>query len=161
MATSRLFIHHPEAREPEVIDEIIETMTLREVITRRLGVTDRTVTLVEDTEIELSDELTVLEAEIADDAHLHVARRNKVHVEIGYLGDTRSQDVSPAVTIRKIRKWALGPEGFDLPPDQRAKHVLVLAGTQDRPTPETHVGSLVDEDHRVRLELVSKHQVAG
>jgi len=100
MAHTRVFLHTPDAREPEVIDELVETITVREVITRHLEVTDGYVTLLEDTETEISDELTLAEAEIGHNAHLHVGKQAKVHVSVGYLGRSISEDLSAATTIR-------------------------------------------------------------
>ena len=92
--------------------------------------------------------------------HLHVGTCVRIAVTVRYGGDSKSKDVPPAKTIESVFEWATGPEGFNLTPDQKAKHALGICGTVIEPDRGTHVGSIAT-DCALCLDLAPKERFQG
>lgn len=114
----------------------------------------------EDTEDPLDRDTTVAEAGLADRAHVHRSRCRRVAVTVRFNGESRDRKFSPAVTVERVFRWAVGPQGFDLPPDQRAKHTLGVTGSGVEADRDAHVGSLAT-DCAVSFDLAPKARYAG
>ena len=72
---------------------------------------------------------------------LHVHRCTKIKVEVSYNGRTQSVELAPGRTVGAVKTLA-AVKLFGMTPHDAAEHVLQLAGTNDRPDVDTHIGSL-------------------
>lgn len=72
---------------------------------------------------------------------LHVHRCRRIKVTVTFNGASKEQDFGPGTTIATVKKWA-AIKAFGMDPADAAEHVLQLAGTTDRPEPDTHIGAL-------------------
>jgi hypothetical protein len=92
---------------------------------------------------------------------LHVHRCHRVTVTVAFNGESETRPFGPARTIEAIRKWA-ALVAFKLAPTDAAEHVLQVAGTTNRPDPDTHVGALVScPDCLIHFDLVPLKRVEG
>ena len=92
---------------------------------------------------------------------LHVHRCRRIEVAVTFNGVTKDHSFGPGTPIAAVKKWAaIGAFGMD--PGDAAEHVLQLAGTTDRPEPDTHIGTLVTcPDCRLAFDLVPLKRVEG
>jgi hypothetical protein len=156
----RIFIHEEQKRGPEAV-EAVESTTVAVLVQEHSEVDGDAVVMVEDGEVILAENLTLAEAGIADRGHVHVGRHKSVAVTVTYDSRDLEHDFGPAKTVARAHAWAVGDDGFGLPKDQRAKHVLALAGTNDRPAADVHLGSLADAEGRVHFDLIPKKRFEG
>lgn len=91
---------------------------------------------------------------------VHVHRCRNVAVTVTFNGRPETRDFAPSRTVAAVKAWAA--KAFHMDPRDAAEHVLQLAGTADRPEPDTHLGSLVRHGHcEVRFDLVPLKRVEG
>jgi hypothetical protein len=158
-AMLRLYIHHPHNESPEAI-EIEETATVSSLVETH-GRGGDALAMLEDTEVTLAEELTLVEAGVGDRGHVHVGPRKTITVTLHFNDADKTKKFPPAATVQRVFEWAVGPKGFALPGDQKPKHTLSLCGTQKRPAREVHVGSLTDEHGNVCFDLIPKKRFEG
>lgn len=92
---------------------------------------------------------------------LHVHRCRRIEVAITFNGVTKDHSFGPGTPIAAVKKWA-AIAAFGMDPGDAAEHVLQLAGTTDRPEPDTHIGTLVTcPDCRLAFDLVPLKRVEG
>jgi hypothetical protein len=156
----RVYLHKHDEVSPQVV-EIEETATIAVLVEEHCQIDGEAFVMLEETEITLSEELTLVEAGVGDRGHLYVGPRKAVEVTVGFNGLDKDHSFAPAQTVHRAHKWAVGNKGFDLPPDQRPKHVLVLRGTNDRPAADVHLGSLADAEGKVAFDLIAKKRFEG
>lgn len=72
--------------------------------------------------------------------HVHVARCNRVKVEVHYGAKTKRRKVAPSTTVKTLTVWAR--KAFKLDPASAAEYVLQITGTTTQPRGDTHVGEL-------------------
>lgn len=106
-------------------------------------------------------DLTLEAAGVTDRCHIHVSDCREVVVHVRYNGEVKQFISGPAVTADHLLGRAAGDAGFQLTEDQRASHMLVLAGADDGLDREAHIGSVVVEDCVVHLDLSPKHRYQG
>jgi hypothetical protein len=91
--------------------------------------------------------------------HLHRCRR--VDVAVTFNNRTVNHAFAPSATIARIKRWAAEKQ-FGMTPEEAGEHVLQLAGSQDRPAPGVHVGTLASHPTcRVAFDLVPNERVNG
>jgi hypothetical protein len=89
-------------------------------------------------------------------------RRIAVVTSVRYGGVPKEKSFSPASTVERVFEWATGPNGFNLTPAEKAKHVLALPGADHPLDSATHVGSLVShEGCHVQMDLAPKSRFEG
>lgn len=92
---------------------------------------------------------------------LHVHRCRRIEVAVTFNGVTKEHSFGPGTPIAAVKKWA-AIAAFGMDPGDAAEHVLQLAGTTDRPEPDTHIGTLVTcPDCRLAFDLVPLKRVEG
>ncbi len=109
----------------------------------------------------LDPDLTLEAVGVTDQCHIHVSDCREVVVHVRYNGDEKRFESSPAATADHLLRRVAGDEGFGLTEDQRASHMLVLAGADDGLDRDAHIGSVVVEDCVVSLDLSPKHRYQG
>lgn len=91
-------------------------------------------------------------------AHLHRCKQLAVTVRFG--GRTEEHPFRPATTIGRIRQWA--GRRFGLKAGDVAEHVLQIAGSNEQPDIDTHVGTLVRHPRcAIVFDLVPAHRING
>ncbi|GLQ82620.1 hypothetical protein GCM10007881_61430 [Mesorhizobium huakuii] len=89
---------------------------------------------------------------------LHRCRRIEVSVAFNAHKDERR--FSPAATVARVKRWFVKEIGMS--PVDASEHVLQLAGTTERPDPDTHIGTLVRKGTcSVSFTLVPRKRVEG
>lgn len=149
---------HTKGSQPILIAVEPDT-TLAELVNRS-GVADGRAWL-EDADDEFEASASVASAGLNNRAHVHVGVCRRIAVSVEQGGNTLAHDFPPGATIAAAFAWAVGPHGFNLSAAERAKHTLILCGTNDEPDRSTHVGSLAGDDCSVCLSLVPKERFEG
>ena len=92
---------------------------------------------------------------------VHVHRCRRIEVRTTFNGETKAATFAPGTTVGAAkRKIAQGL--FDMDPKDAAEHVLQLAGTAERPEPDTHLGALVTKQRcAIDFDLVPLTRVEG
>lgn len=90
--------------------------------------------------------------------HLHRCKLIEVHVRFG--AENVSHKFRPATTIGRVRQWAGNKLGMQ--PGDIAEHVLQIAGTNEQPDVDVHIGSLAKcPQCSVTFDLVPAHRING
>jgi len=90
--------------------------------------------------------------------HLHRCKQVTVGVRFG--GRTEQHSFRPATTIGRIRQWA--GHRFGMKDGDIAEHVLQIAGSNEQPDMDTHVGTLVQHPNcSIVFDLVPAHRING
>lgn len=90
---------------------------------------------------------------------LHVHRCRRIEVSITFNG-TKERVFAPAATVARVKRWAT--DAFHMSPEDAAEHVLQVAGSTERPSAGTHLGTLAAHPHcRVRFDLVPNERING
>lgn len=90
--------------------------------------------------------------------HLHRCKQVKIHVRFG--AEVASHEFRPATTVGRVRLWAGHKLGMQ--PGDIAEHVLQIAGTNEQPDVDTHIGTLTKcPECSVTFDLVPAHRING
>jgi len=91
---------------------------------------------------------------------VHFHRCHNVEVQIRFGAETVHHKFRPATTVGRVRQWAglkLGMQSGDI-----AEHVLQIAGTNEQPDVDTHIGTLtICPACSVTFDLVPAHRING
>jgi hypothetical protein len=89
---------------------------------------------------------------------LHRCRR--VDVSVTFNARQLERRFNPAATMARVKRWFVKEIGMS--PVDASEHVLQLAGTTERPDPDTHIGTLVGKGTcSVSFTLVPRKRVEG
>jgi hypothetical protein len=77
----------------------------------------------------LTPGVTLTAAGIGHRSRVHLHRCHNIQVTVTFNGQEKSRSFSPAATIARVTKWAVGKRGFDLDDIDVAEHVLQVTGT--------------------------------
>lgn len=92
---------------------------------------------------------------------LHQGRCQRVTVNVTFNGVTESRDFPPVTRVAHVHQWATH-NAFDMSPRDAAEHVLELVGSDDRPDPDTQIGTLTSGTLcAVAFDLVPFKRVEG
>ena len=118
-----------------------------------LFVEDRKEPVPEDALLKEYAELKVLK--------VHVHRLREVKVEVVFNGKPEENHFPPSATVARVKVWA-AEKAFGLDGAEVGEHVLQIVGTDVRPPPTTHIGTLLDEKTSVlAFDLVPHERVQG
>ena len=153
-----IFVHSSGNEQPEIV-EIEETVLVRSLIVE--SEPDSAIWLEEvDEEIDL--DITIEVAGIGHHHHVHRGRCRRVKVTVRFNGTNHEHEYGPATTIKTVRAWACGPDAFDLPPAEAAKHVLAGPGADHFLDDGVHIGSVATEGTcAVTLDLLPRSRFEG
>lgn len=90
---------------------------------------------------------------------LHVHRCKSVKVAASFNGETKHIDLAPSRTVGAA-KTLIATKLFGMSRHDAAEHVLQLAGTNERPDADTHIGTLA-RHCTVAFDLVPLVRVEG
>lgn len=126
------------------------------------GESDPSGVFLEEGENILPFEAALDEAGVRHRGHVHIHRVRHVEVTVNYNGRQETRTFTPAVTIGRVKKWAVSKKVFNLSEVDAAEHVLQIAGTNERSDEATHIGTLVTyPEHELHFDLVPKVRVEG
>jgi hypothetical protein len=115
----------------------------------------------EDGKEPLAPESPLPAAEHGHPIRMHVHRCNQVEAIVTFNGVKKEHQFGPGATVATVKQWA-AIKAFSMTPADAAEHVLQLAGTSERPEPDTHIGTLTKyPDCRVKFDLVPLKRVEG
>jgi len=93
-------------------------------------------------------------------AKLHLHRCRRIAVTVAFAGRTLEHSFGPGATVARVKRWAAQQLGMSQ--EDAGEHVLQISGTQERPTPATHIGTLAKcPACRVAFDLVPDQRVNG
>jgi hypothetical protein len=117
---------------------------------------------LEDGEEVLAPGQTLDKAGIGANAHLHIHRCKKVDVRVNFNGRQVKREFPPSATLRRIKDWATGKQGFDMTDLDASEHALQLCERDARPEDDVHVGTLAEAGScSVCFDLAAKVRVEG
>ncbi len=152
--------HIPEIEHLEVSGEdTIATVKAR--VCEKHGGTSQLLVFVEDVDDPLDEAAST--ASVADGAflklHLHCCHR--IGVKVNFAGETVSRRFGPGTTVARVKRWAAERE-FDMSKEEAGEHRLQIVGSQDRPVPGTHIGTLsASPDCSIDFDLVPDERING
>lgn len=92
---------------------------------------------------------------------VHVHRCRHVKVSVTFNNETVHANFAPSATVARVKRWA-AEKKFGMSPEEAGEHVLQVSGTHDRPTPGTHIGSLVAHPAcKIAFDLVPDERING
>ncbi len=148
-------IEHIEARPDHTI------AVIKEILIEKHGFERDTLIFLEDQESPLEDHIVIKELCGSAGAKMHLHRCRHVEVTVSFAGETVHHRFAPGATVARIKHWA-AVTMFGMTEEEAGEHLLQIAGTQDRPAPGTHIGTLAScPECRVRFDLVPNERVNG
>ena len=150
----QIFVHSPNGL---VLQDIDEHTSVSDLV-NQIGIDDASAWL-EDTDEPL-DPMNRLANVINDNDHIHLNRCDRVEVTVNFAGKERCRTFAPSATIQAVRRWAVGPNGFDLPAKEGPKHEVGVCGTGTIAERTDHVGTLAT-DCVLCLNLAPKDRFQG
>jgi hypothetical protein len=90
--------------------------------------------------------------------HLHRCKRIEVSVRFG--AEEVHHKFPPATTVGRVRQWAGHKLGMQ--PSDIAEHVLQIAGSNEQPDVDIHIGTLTKPPNcSAAFDLVPAHRING
>jgi hypothetical protein len=97
---------------------------------------------------------------IPDGLRIHLHRLKVIEVTVRYAGRDVRRPFRPSATIGRIKKWSAHELG--IAPSDASELMLQVSGTDNRPDPDVHVGSLAPyPQHRLTFDLVPSPRING
>lgn len=150
----QIFLHTDSGLALQAIDDSTTVADLADAV----GIDDA-IGWLEDADEPLDAGARVAAA-VGDKGHLHLNRCHRIEVTINYAGRTKSHRFPPGVTIGRVRRWAVGEDGFDLPQKERPKHEVGPCGSGTIADRNDHIGSLAT-NCGLCLDLAPKDRFQG
>lgn len=116
---------------------------------------------LEDAEEPLSSSATLKSAGVGHRSRVHLGTCLRVEVAVHYAGEQKERSFPPGATIMAVFRWAVGPQGFNLTQEERAKHTLFISGTTNEPDKTEHVGTFATDECSVSFDLAPKERFEG
>lgn len=104
---------------------------------------------------------TLAEVGLGEGGHVHVSKCGRITVTASFNALEKTRTFPPAAVARAVLEWARGPQGFDLPPDQRAVHTIILCGATSLLDLDEHIGVFANDACAVCVELVPTQRFEG
>lgn len=91
---------------------------------------------------------------------VHIHRCKYVEVQVRFGANVVHHQFRPATTVGRVRQWAGHKLGMQ--PGDIAEHVLQIAGTNEQPDIDIHIGALTTcPACAVTFDLVPAHRING
>lgn len=141
--------------------------TVRDIITAGQAVGLRVdggqlLVFAEDADEPLQQNQSLQDAGIGQRSRVHVHRCRKIEVSVNFNAGLKTRSFPPSATMERVKRWATGPQGFELSHIDATEHVLQRCNTATRPDEDIHLGSLVQAGTcAVCFDLVPKLRVEG
>jgi len=112
-----------------------------------------------DNEISLKLNVPLSKQGICDKHRVHIHRCRKVEVTLHFNELTEVMPFPPAITVDHVKKRFVHAIGMS--PVDATEHVLQICGSDDRPEPDTQIGTLVSGCCSLCFNLVPIKRVEG
>lgn len=150
----RVYIHDSESKRAI---EAAEGSTITDIIdSLEPGVQ----VWAEDAEEPLAPGATVADLAGGGRAAVHVGK-GLVSVQVFYNGLNKSKSFGPGTKVEKVFDWAVGTDAFNIPEVDAQTLALRRHGSSEDLDPDTHVGTLADDQRSLLLDLVPGDRFAG
>lgn len=134
---------------------------LKAALKKKHGLPEEVLIFVEDCDEPAGDTVLVAESGGRGGIKAHVHRCHHVEVEVRFNNETVRHRFRPGTTVARVKRWA-AEDKFKMTPEEASEHVLQIQGTQDRPSPGTHLGTLAScPKCNVAFDLVPDHRING
>lgn len=159
---TQIFLQSELLNDVEVLelDEGASKHDLRQACLARVGghhLAEALILFIEDEDDE--EAIDKLES-IVDGLRLHLHRLKAITVTARYAGREEHHTFRPNATIARVKRWAA--HAFGIAASDAAELMLQIAGTDNRPDLDVHLGSLVKApEHTVCFDLVPAPRVNG
>jgi hypothetical protein len=98
--------------------------------------------------------------EIPEGLRVHLHRLKGIDVMVRYAGRDVRRTFRPSSTVARVKRWATQELGIS--PSDAAELMLQVTGTDNRPDPDTHIGSLVKAPvKQLSFDMVPSPRVNG
>jgi hypothetical protein len=154
----RNFIHKSSTPELDVVEHEPDT-TVADVAARH-GDGDALV-FVGDGDEPVDSTLTLADAGVGENTHIHVARCRRVTATINFKEVSKPHEFPPNVAMAAVFEWAAGPNGFTLSGTDKAEHMLVITGTETAVDEDAHLEGYANDECTAEFDLVPKHRFEG
>ena len=151
-----------------VLVEVATVGTVRDILValkaagHGLGHEEQVAVFLEEEENPIDLDQPLHQAGVHHRKHVHIHRCHHIEVTVNFKERSEKRQFSPSATIKRVKKWATGPQGFKMSELDASEHALQICGTSTRPDEDTHVGSLVSHPScTVCFDLVPKKRVEG
>lgn len=158
-----VFYQGEDLREIEHIEvEPTDTFgVLKAALRKKHALAEEVLIFIEDSDEPVLDTVIVAERGGRSGVKAHVHRCHCVEVEVRFNNETVRHGFGPGATVARVKYWA-AVDKFKMTPEEASEHVLQIQGTQDRPSPGTHLGALTScPKCNVAFDLVPDHRVNG
>ena len=144
------------------VDPLSTALDVKRVCASQVGVRidGETSVFLEDLDEPLTDDVTI--GSIADKhvARLHLHRCHRVAVKVKYSGRNVERVFGPGATIGAVKRWAAKELG--IPKQDAAELILQIAGTQEQPDVDIHIGTLTTcPTCAIAFDLVPNPRIQG
>jgi hypothetical protein len=163
MTTIDVFYQGEHIREIEhlEIDDGYSVGAVKTLILQKHGGDAAILLFLEDADEELDEATLITTLGCVSGLKLHLHRCYHVEVEVTFAGETVHHKFRPGATVARIKCWA-AERKFGMTEEEASEHRLQITGTQDRPAPSTHIGTLATcPACRVAFDLVPDERVNG
>ena len=134
---------------------------LKACVCRKHGLGHDTLIFLEDGEDPADEAVLVRERARAAGIKVHLHRCRHVNVAVTFNGQTVEHPFAPGTTVAHVKRWA-AERRFGMTAEEAGEHVLQITGTQDRPPPGTHIGTLVIcPACQISFDLVADERING
>lgn len=131
-----------EIQHVEVEDDATFAIVKAELIDKHSLASDVCLFL-EDKDEPLDEDWKVIDCVEETGIKIHLNRCCLVKVSVTFNGHTVDHSFGPSATIARVKCWA-AEKAFGMEPKDAGEYALQIVGTHERPTPGTHIGTLVD-----------------
>ena len=166
MESIKLFLQGEGLAQKIEVVEVEKSCTVQAVIeqARNKGLIfkDDSCVMVEDSEVEVKLNSVLDIAGLSNHCRLHVNRSRRIAVTVNYNGEQIEQKFPPSKTINRVKQWATGQKGFNIPERDAAELNLKLCGVNEFLDDEVHIGTLVSFPAcKLSFDLAPKQRVEG
>lgn len=97
--------------------------------------------------------------EVPEGLRVHLHRHKGIEAIVRYAGREVHRTFRPSVTVARVKQWAT--EQLGITASDAAELMMQVAGTDNRPDADTHIGSLAKGSARVLFDLVPSPRING
>lgn len=89
---------------------------------------------------------------------LHLGQHHQIMTAVEYNGAHVTREFKPSTTVKKVIKWAIGSDGFNL---EGKPHDFQLKYKGEVVPPDTHLGQIWNRLEKLKFKLVFKVKPQG
>jgi hypothetical protein len=134
---------------------------IKAILIEKHGLEADVLIFLEDRDDSLEECLLVREHVGPTGIKIHAHRCHHIEVTVTFNGEPLTHRFGPSATVHRVKRWA-AEKKLGMSEEEASEHVLQLTGTQERPTPGTHLGALAKCPHcHIAFDLVPDQRVNG